>query len=94
ALGGLDLGEGFREKPVSDIPTLLFSGTLDGRTYPKSQAEALSGMSNLTTVTVVNAGHNIYMTSPEVTETIQAFMRGEAVTKTKILAAPPGFTRD
>ena len=91
SLGGLDLGEDFREKPVSDVPTLLFSATLDGRTYPESQLEALSGMSNLTTVTVVNAGHNLYMTSPDVTEVIQAFMRGETVTKTQIVVPPPSF---
>ncbi len=91
ALDNLDLGDGFREKPVSDVPALLFSGTLDGRTYPESQQEALSGMSNLTTVTVVNAGHNLYMVSPEVTETIQAFMRGEAVAKKEIVIAAPVF---
>lgn len=93
-LGGLDLGEEFREKPVSDIPALLFSGTLDGRTYPESQLEALAGMSNLTAVTVVNAGHNLYMTSPEVTEVIQAFMRGETVTKTEIVVPPPSFAHN
>jgi pimeloyl-ACP methyl ester carboxylesterase len=94
ALGGLDLGEEFREKPVSDVPTLLFSATLDGRTYPESQHEALSGMSDLTVVTVVNAGHNLFMTSPEVTQTIEAFMRGEAVTKTEIVVPPPSFARN
>ena len=88
---GIDLGDEFREDPVSDVPTLLLSGTLDGRTYPASQREALSGMSNLTVVTVVNAGHNLFMTSAEVTEVIQQFMRGEKVTKTEITIAPPSF---
>lgn len=88
---GLDLGDAFRENPASDIATLLLSGTLDGRTYPESQREALSGMSDLTVVTVVNAGHNLFMVSPEVTETIKTFMRGEKVTKTEIGIAPPVF---
>ena len=88
---GLDLGDAFRENPASDIPTLLLSGTLDGRTYPESQREALSGMSDLTVVTVVNAGHNLFMVSPEVSETIKTFMRGEKVTKTEIGIAPPVF---
>jgi pimeloyl-ACP methyl ester carboxylesterase len=88
---GIDLGAGFRKNPVSNVPTLLLSGTLDGRTYPASQREALSGMRNLTAVTVVNAGHNLFMTSPDVTEIIQQFMRGEEVTKKEIVIAPPSF---
>ncbi len=91
---GVDLGDGFREDPKSDVPTLLLSGTLDGRTYPESQRQALSGMRNLTSVTVVNAGHNLFMTSPEVTEVIQHFMRGEKVTKKEIVIAPPSFVRN
>ncbi|GJL92965.1 alpha/beta fold hydrolase [Hyphococcus sp.] len=91
---GVDLGDDFRENPKSNVPTLLLSGTLDGRTYPESQREALSGMRNLTTVTVVNSGHNLFMTSPEVTEAIQQFMRGEKVTKKEIVIDPPSFVRN
>jgi pimeloyl-ACP methyl ester carboxylesterase len=94
AIDGLDLGDEFRKKPVSDVPVLLLSATLDGRTYPDSQRAALSGMSNLTVVTVLNAGHNLFMTSPEVTEVIQQFMRGEPVLKKEIVVAPPNFTRN
>ena len=90
-IGGLDLGEEFRNGPVSDVPTLLFSGTLDGRTYPESQIEATAGLTNLTKVTVINAGHNLFMTSPEVTKTIQAFMRGEAVKDGEIEIALPSL---
>jgi pimeloyl-ACP methyl ester carboxylesterase len=91
---GVDLGDEFRKNPVSKVPALLLSGTLDGRTYPESQREALSGMQNLTAVTVVNSGHNLFMTSPEVTEVIQQFMRGEKVTKKEIVIAPPAFVRN
>lgn len=69
----------FRAKPVSRVPLLLLSGTLDGRTYIESQREAVSGLSNRQTVVVKNAGHNLFMVSPEVTSTILAFMRGETV---------------
>ncbi|MXO57661.1 alpha/beta fold hydrolase [Altererythrobacter gangjinensis] len=69
----------FRTNPVSDVPLLLLSGTLDGRTYLESQREAVAGFSNAQAVTIHNVGHNLFMASPEVTETIQEFMRGKNV---------------
>jgi pimeloyl-ACP methyl ester carboxylesterase len=81
---GLDLGDEFRAFPRSDVPTLLLTGTLDGRTYIQSQKEATQGLSNLTHVMVVNAGHNLFMTSPEVTEVIKDFLRGEKITAREI----------
>ncbi len=77
---GLDLGDAFREAPISDVPVLVLSGTLDGRTYPESGREAVSGLSNAHIITLKNAGHNLFMSSPEVTALIEAFMRGEAMT--------------
>lgn len=74
---GLDLGDGFRSGPRSAVPVLVLSGTLDGRTYPDSQREAVRGLSNAEITLVVNAGHNLFMASPEVTARIQAFMRRE-----------------
>ena len=71
----LDLGASFRAGPTGDVPVLVLSGTLDGRTYPDSQREAVRGLSNAEIVIVENAGHNLFMSSPEVTERIQAFMR-------------------
>lgn len=88
---GLDLGDDFRSPPVSDVPTLLLTGTLDGRTYPAEQAAAVSGLTELTHVIVVNAGHNLFMTTPEVTEIIRQFMRGEPITAAEILAPLPGL---
>ncbi len=84
AIPGLDLGEDFRSAPVSDIPTLVLRGSLDGRIYPLSQLEATSGLKNRQVVDVINAGHNLFMTSPEVAQTMNEFMRGEALTKTTI----------
>ncbi|MEX0297730.1 MAG: alpha/beta hydrolase, partial [Kordiimonas sp.] len=75
----LDLGDTFRTKPVSDLPVLLFSGTLDGRTYIESQLEAVEGLSNLTAITVKNAGHNLYMSSPDVQKTINRFMENKPI---------------
>lgn len=88
----LDLGEGFRTAPVSHVPTLLFSGTLDGRTYPDSHLEAVAGLDNLQAITVVNAGHNLFMSSPEVTMAITRFMRGTPRASTQIVVPVPDFT--
>ena len=87
----LDLGETFRSAPVSDVPTLLISGTLDGRTYPESGQEATAGLSNRQTVIVENGGHNVFMQSPEVTTVIQDFMRGETVDGREIYIELPEF---
>jgi len=81
---GIDLGESFRQAPKSDVPVLILSGTLDGRTYIESQKEAVRGLSNATIITVENAGHNLFMSSPEVTQVIQKFMSEKAVQRTHI----------
>jgi pimeloyl-ACP methyl ester carboxylesterase len=82
AVKGLDLGDSFREFPVSDVPTLLLTGTLDGRTYMTSQISATKGLSALTHVIIKNAGHNLFMASPDVTKVIKLFLSGKEV-KTK-----------
>ncbi len=87
----LDLGDAFRTPPVSDVPTLVLSGTLDGRTYPTSGQEATAGLTNRQTVTVTNGGHNLFMLSPEVTAVIQDFMRGEMVDGREIYIDLPEF---
>ena len=43
-------------RAVSKVPGLLFSGALDGRTTIEGQKEAVSGLANLTGITVENAG--------------------------------------
>ena len=85
----LDLGDAFRAGPNSDVPVLVLSGTLDGRTYLEEQREAVAGLSNARIVLVRNAGHNLFMTSPEVTARIESFMRGEDVSTDDIVVALP-----
>ncbi|MBQ4848451.1 alpha/beta fold hydrolase [Pseudoalteromonas sp. MMG005] len=93
AIPNLDLGDDFRSKPVSDVPTLLLSGTLDGRTYVQSQYEATAGLSNLTKVTVKNAGHNLFMVSPKVTETIKMFLDDKSIGDKEIEFTLPPFLK-
>ena len=93
AIRGLDLGDEFRQYPHSDVATLLLTGTLDGRTYIKSQQEATQGLTNLTQVIVKNAGHNLFMVSPKVTEAIQQFMNNETIEMTEIVFQLPDFVK-
>lgn len=81
----IDLGDDFRSGPVSDIPALVLIGSLDGRIYPDEQREAVAGLSQARIVVVRNAGHNLFMTSPEVTTRIESFMRGETVSTEDIV---------
>ncbi|MEO6228394.1 MAG: alpha/beta hydrolase [Thermomonas sp.] len=87
----LDLGDGFRTAPVSHVPTLMLTGTLDGRTYPDSHREATAGLDHLQTITVINAGHNLFMTTPEVRVAIERFMRGQPAISSTIVAPVPRF---
>lgn len=88
---GLDLGDDFRAGPEGKMPVLLLTGTLDGRTYPAEQIDALNGFDHLSVVTVVHAGHNLFMTSPEVTQVIESFMRGEKIGSAEIILSAPSF---
>ncbi|MDN4501155.1 alpha/beta fold hydrolase [Alteromonadaceae bacterium BrNp21-10] len=91
AIANLDLGDDFRQGPVNNIPTLLLTGTLDGRTYIEGQQEATAGLKALTQVMVVNGGHNVFMLSPKVTDVIKTFLKGEAVTTAAIEVDLPSF---
>ncbi|GGA81249.1 alpha/beta hydrolase [Neiella marina] len=80
----LDLGDDFRAGPKSKVPTLLFTGTLDGRTYPEEQANAVKGLSNLSHITVENGGHNLFTSSPEVLQRMEAFFADQPVSQQPI----------
>jgi pimeloyl-ACP methyl ester carboxylesterase len=89
ALGIQDLGEAFRAPVKTAAPTLLLTGTLDGRTYPEAQRENMRGFSHYRQIIVENAGHNVYMTSPEITPAVIAFLQGKQDIPRRIVAPPP-----
>ena len=96
-LPSIDLGDEFRQKPESAVPTLLLTGTLDGRTYIKSQQEAVSELSQLTAVLINNAGHNLFMKSdleiwPEVEQAMAAFMQNKPIDKKALTVSLPDFS--
>lgn len=86
-----DLGDAFRQELTSDIPTLFFAGTLDGRTFIESQKQLASGFSNSTFVTIERGGHNLFMSSPKVGEMMSAFYRKQQLKDTHITLAPIKF---
>ena len=88
----IDLGDAFRVGPTGETPVLLFTGTLDGRTYPDAHVEAVAGLSDVTHVIVRNAGHNLFMVSDAVPEAMHQFMRAEAVTADEITIDLPDFS--
>ncbi|SDM43493.1 alpha/beta fold hydrolase [Maricaulis salignorans] len=92
AWDGFDLGGEFRERPHGDTPVLLLTGTLDGRTYPDAQAASVSGLSHVEQIIVRNAGHNLFMTTPEVAAAMHRFMRGEAAASSEIIIDLPDMT--
>lgn len=88
----LDLGDALRKNPTSTVPVLVFSGTLDGRTDIEDQREAVTGLQDLTLVTVRNAGHNLLDSpSPEMLDAIRRFMMGLPIQARTISVPLPAF---
>ena len=92
ALPELALDANFRKPPVSHVPTLVLSGTLDGRTYPDAHRAAVAGLDHAQVISVVNAGHNLFLLSPEITAAMERFMRGEPMASPTITVPLPDFT--
>jgi len=91
----LDVGVDFRKTPISSIPTLVFSGTLDGRTVLEEQREATLGLTRATRITVENAGHNLFDSlTPEMLSALDQFMTNRPVESTNIIVAAPRFVPD
>lgn len=89
ALPDLDLGEAFRAAPRSDRPTLILTGTLDGRTYPAEQRAAVAGLTNRIDIAVQGGGHNLYALDPRIDAAVVAFFRGEPLQSQTIALERP-----
>ena len=88
-----DLGDEFRAPLRSDVPVLFISGTLDARTPVSNAEEYRIGLPNSTHIIIQGAVHSdpLFLSSPKIKEGMMQFLRGEAVTTTKITAAPMKF---
>jgi pimeloyl-ACP methyl ester carboxylesterase len=86
-----DLGDDFRREVETEIETLVLTGTLDGRTFPEAHAEVLAGLSKGRQIVIENAGHDLFMVSPEVQEAVVRFFRDGSVANERISIDPPAF---
>ncbi len=91
-LGLPDLGDEFRTNPESKVEALFFSGTLDGRTFIPSAKELVKGFKNGTHIIIDGAGHDMFMSTPEVEARMLKFFKGEPFSKEKITIPVPAFT--
>ena len=86
AADAVDLGPEFRAPVRSDVPVLVISGTMDGRTPIRNAEETLQGFPNGQHVIVEGAGHGdeLFVSSAEILTAMQQFMRGDTLTRTRI----------
>lgn len=88
-----DLGDTFRAPLKSDVPALLISGTLDGRTPVRQAAELAAGMPNAVQLVIDGAGHSdpLFLSSPQILVAMQEFMRGRQLSQSRIQVTPKPF---
>lgn len=93
ALGVPDLGSNFRLPVQSDVPTLLISGTLDGRTPPSNAEAVRRGLPNSTHLLIDGAGHGdpLFLSDPRIEDVMLAFLKGETVQDETIRLPLPDF---
>jgi pimeloyl-ACP methyl ester carboxylesterase len=84
ALAVPDLGEDFRKPFRSDVPALLISGTLDGRTSESDARTVGQEFDRATHVILDGASHDLWTTSPRLLELMLAFIRGESIPDQRI----------
>ncbi|MDA1193104.1 MAG: alpha/beta hydrolase, partial [Candidatus Poribacteria bacterium] len=86
AFPDLDSGDAYRAPIVSDVPVLMISGSLDGRTPSANAEELLDGFSNGSHLVVENASHgyDLFYFNDVVQARMRAFMRGESVRSERI----------
>ena len=86
-----DLGHDFRAPVESSIPALLISGTLDGRTPVENGEEVARHLANAVHLVIEGAGHSdpLFLSSPQILEAMQAFLREERIPTTRIVLENP-----
>lgn len=91
ALGVPDVGDDFRQPVRSDVPVLLISGTLDGRTPVQNALDVMEGLSNAEHLIIENAGHSddLFLSSPRILEVMRAFLSDRPLPETRLVVAPP-----
>lgn len=89
-IGALDLGDGFRSPVHSAVPTLLLTGSHDGRTPASNALAVQAGLSRSTHVVLHGCGHHLMSASGYLAD-VQAFLRGEEVVDRGLRRVPVRF---
>jgi pimeloyl-ACP methyl ester carboxylesterase len=84
ALGVADLGDAFRSRLSSGVPTLFVSGTLDAHTPPFQAEEVRWGFPFSTHLIVDRAGHESLLTNAGVQGAMADFLAGRDVSGRRI----------
>lgn len=78
----------FRTQKTNNVKALLISGDLDGRTYVKPAKRIAKKFKNGKHIIVKNAGHDLFMASPKITDLIVDFFRDEDIKEDRIVLNP------
>ena len=91
-----DLGESFRRPFESNLPVLLVSGTLDGRTPPANAERVGSGFPNSSHLIIENAVHGdpLFLANPGILEKTITFLKGGAVSDERLIGRPLDFATE
>lgn len=85
-----DIGDEFRKQLESSLPFFVITGSLDGFTPTENAVEGLTTLPNAHHVEIKNAAHNDLLGSPEVVQSIAAFLgKGETPTIEEAEIKPP-----
>lgn len=78
-----DLGPAFRSPLTTKVPTLIITGSLDGRTPVGNAKDLLPGFRNGIHLDIEGAGHSdpLFLSHPEIEETLIAFLQGKPLAK-------------
>jgi pimeloyl-ACP methyl ester carboxylesterase len=92
-LGIADLGDEYRRGVRSDVPVLLISGTLDGRTPPRNAETVARDFPHARHVVIEGAGHSdpLFLSSPQILEDMRAFLRDQPLPAPRIILDRPRF---
>ena len=88
-----DLGDEFRTLPTLEIPSLLISGTLDGRTPPSNAEAILPSLRRAHHLVLEGAGHSdpLFLSSPRILDTMLAFLRDSPELPERIEVSKPDW---
>jgi pimeloyl-ACP methyl ester carboxylesterase len=91
AVGAADLGDDYRSRFWSEVPTLFVSGTLDYQTPPYQAETVRWGFARSAHVVVEHAGHESTFEQAEVQQLIAEFLGGTDVGDRHIMLPRPAF---